>query len=128
MKLSENQIIFSINIADLILKANSMGIGLTFGDAFRPQELQILYCYGYSVEVENDAPKLIKSNKRSQTLVSKHGKRLAVDFNHFLDGILTYDKAVLQELGDYWESLHPKNRWGGNFKSFLDIPHYEMNL
>lgn len=128
MKLSENQIIFSRNIADLILYAKSIGIGLTFGDAFRPQELQILYCYGYSIEVENNAPKLIKTKVKSKTLVSFHGKRLAVDFNHFIKGVLTYKKSKIQMLGDYWESLHPKNRWGGNFKSFLDVPHYEMNI
>jgi hypothetical protein len=31
-------------------------------------------------------------------------------------------------LGAYWESLHPKNRWGGNFKSLVDCPHFERNV
>ena len=111
MKLSHKQIIFSLNIADLIIYANSLGIGLTFGDAYRHPYLQEYY---------------LRTGK-SKTSKSKHLKRLAVDFNHFIDGNLTYDKKKTQILGDYWESLHPSNRWGGNFKSFIDTPHYEMN-
>jgi len=30
--------------------------------------------------------------------------------------------------GAYWETLHPKNRWGGNFKSLVDCPHFERNV
>ncbi len=59
---------------------------------------------------------------------SQHLKRLAHDFNFFIDGKLTYDKAKLQKLGDYWESLHELNRAGMNFKNFLDVPHFQMNL
>lgn len=112
MKLSENQIIFSYNIADLILYANSLGIGLTFGDAYRSEYQQKEY---------------VRTGK-SKTLNSNHLKRLAVDFNFFIDGKLVYDKNTLQRLGDYWEKLHPKNRWGGNFSKFTDTPHFEMNL
>jgi hypothetical protein len=112
MKLSENQIIFSLNIADLIHFANNVGIGLTFGDAYRSLYLQKHYL----------------ATGKSKTLNSKHLKRLAVDFNFFIDGKLTYDKNTLQSLGDFWEALHPKNRWGGNFKSFVDTPHFEMNI
>ena len=28
----------------------------------------------------------------------------------------------------FGESLHPKNRWGGNFKSLVDCPHFERNV
>ena len=112
MKLSEYQIIFSLNIADLIHYANSLGIGLTFGDAYRNKFLQQHYV----------------DTNRSKTMNSMHLKRLAVDFNFFIGGELTYDKKTLQELGDYWESLHHKNRWGGNFKNFLDTPHFEMHV
>ncbi len=110
MKLSEKQIIFSLNIADLIHFANSAGVGLTFGEAYRTMYQQKKYL----------------ATGKSKTLNSKHLKRLAVDFNFFIDGKLTYDKDTLQSLGDFWESLHPGNRWGGNFKSFTDTPHFEM--
>ena len=110
MKLSEKQIIFSLNVADLIHFANSVGVGLTFGEAHRTMYQQKNYL----------------ATGRSKTLNSNHLKRLAVDFNFFIDGKLTYSKATLQSIGDFWESLHPNNRWGGNFKSFTDTPHFEM--
>lgn len=129
MKLSQYQAIFSYNVADLILYANSIGIALTFGDAFRAYDLQKLYYYGYTIKVVDKGLQLIKGKRRSWTMHSKHLKRLAVDFNHFIEGKLTYDKKKLQQLGDYWESLHPKNKWGGNFpKKKKDVPHYQMTI
>lgn len=112
MKLSEYQRIFTKNIGCLIECAYNNDIELTFGDAYRPIELQEIYM----------------SKGLTKTMNSKHLKRLAVDFNFFINGRLTYDKHKLAILGNYWESLHPKNRWGGNFKSFTDTPHFEMNV
>lgn len=110
MKLSEYQIIFSKNIASLIAYSAVIGIDLTFGHAYRDLETQ----------------KRMLATGKSKTLNSYHLKRLAVDFNFFINGKLTYDKNKLAELGRFWESLHPNNRWGGNFKSFVDTPHFEM--
>ena len=110
MKLSEKQQIFTKNVASLIVYADLIGIGLTFGHAYRDLETQ---------------KRLVKEGK-SKTLNSYHLKRLAIDFNFFINGKLVYDKHKLAELGTFWEGLHPKNRWGGNFKSFLDTPHFEM--
>lgn len=59
---------------------------------------------------------------------SIHLKRCAIDLNFFKDGKIIWDKAVLASLGKYWESLHPKNRWGGNFRSLVDCPHFERNV
>ncbi|WP_177428265.1 M15 family metallopeptidase [Candidatus Venteria ishoeyi] len=101
--------IFSANIADLIHFANSVGVGLTFGEAYRTMYQQKQYL----------------ATGKSRTLNSNHLKRLAVDFNFFIKGKLTYNKKVLQSIGDYWESLHPKNKWGGNWR-FRDTPHFEM--
>lgn len=112
MKLSEYQRIFTKNIGCLIECAYNNDIELTFGDAYRPVELQEIYF----------------AKGLTKTMNSKHLKRLAVDFNFFINGKLTYDKHQLAVLGEYWESLHPKNRWGGNFKSFTDTPHFEMNI
>lgn len=99
-------------MALLILKATELGIGLTFGDAYR----------------EKDRQKRLIALGLSWTMDSMHLKRLAVDFNFFIDGELTYEKSKLQELGDYWESLDPANRWGGNWsKKKRDTPHFEMN-
>ena len=38
------------------------------------------------------------------------------------------DTEILAPLGAYWESLHPKNRWGGNFSNLVDCPHFERNV
>jgi predicted chitinase len=69
-------------------------------------------------------------NGRSKTMNSQHLKRLALDLNFFRedpDGNLrlTYDVDELRPLGDYWESLDGANRWGGNWSSFKDTPHFE---
>ncbi len=110
MKLSEKQQIFTKNVASLIAYADLLGIGLTFGHAYRDLETQ----------------KRMVATGKSKTLNSYHLKRLAVDFNFFINGKLTYDKHKLAELGKFWEGLHPDNVWGGNFKNFLDTPHFEM--
>ena len=110
--LSREQQIFVQQIARLILFANSRGINLTFGEAFRTKEQQEIYF----------------KDGRSKTMDSKHLQRLAVDFNFFINGKLTYEKEKLTELGAYWESMDVKNRWGGNFAKFCDVPHFERNI
>lgn len=125
MKLSEKQIIFSKNVAKLIVYADEcLGIDLTFGEAYRTADQQYLYYHGLTFK--NDS---IQSTRRSSwTMNSNHLSRLAVDFNFFINGKLTYKKEDIQELGDYWETLHPKNKWGGNYpKKKEDTPHFEMN-
>lgn len=37
-------------------------------------------------------------------------------------------KGKLQKFGDYWESIDPKNKWGGNFKNLYDPGHFEREL
>ena len=111
MKLSEYQQEFTKNIAYLILKAGNIGVGLTFGEVYRTEYQQAEY---------------LRTGK-SKTMNSNHLRRLAVDFNFFIDGKLYYDHPKINELGEYWEKLHPANRWGGNFKTFKDAPHFEMN-
>lgn len=118
MKLSENQMIFTKNIASLINYAHSIGIQLTFGHAYRDKETQ----------------RRLVDKGLSKTMNSNHLRRLAVDFNFFINGELTYDFDKIKPLGDYWESLHPANRWGGDFNKdnikngFVDTPHFEMNV
>ena len=52
---------------------------------------------------------------------SFHGKRLAVDFNLFIDGKYQRSTKAHQPLGEYWESLG--GTWGGRFKK-KDGNHY----
>jgi peptidoglycan L-alanyl-D-glutamate endopeptidase CwlK len=112
MKLSKHQQIFTTNIARLIVFANTQDIELTFGEAFRTE---------YQQEEH------VRQGK-SKTMNSNHLRRLAVDFNFFINGELTYDRDTLEVLGEYWELLDKNNRWGGNFTHFIDTPHFEMNI
>lgn len=133
MRLSERQRIFTKNIGELILYAYSIGVELTFGEAFRTQSQVYLNFFGYKV-VKGGllGVRLVKVRKLSKTLYSRHQDRLAVDFNFFIDNRLTYEFEDVKPLGDYWESLHPDNRWGGDFNGndkkdgFVDTPHFEM--
>lgn len=134
MKLSECQQIFTYNISCLIQYAYDVcGIRLTFGEAHRTPSQILLNYFGYTVERSlAGGIYLKKGRKLSHTLWSLHGDRLAVDFNFFINGQLTYDFEKIKPLGDYWESLHPLNRWGGDFNNddvengFVDTPHFEM--
>jgi len=75
-----------------------------------------------------DIQKILFENDKSKTLKSNHLNKTAIDLNIFIDGKLTYKKEDLQEIGQFWENLNPLNRWGGNFKNFVDTPHFERNI
>lgn len=105
------QFLFLCDVMKLFAFAISKGFKLTFGEAARTPEQQAIY---------------VKTG-RSKTMESDHLRRRAIDLNFFVEGKLCYDKKVLQPLGDYWESLHPGNRWGGNWPSFKDLPHFERH-
>jgi hypothetical protein len=133
MKLSQKQRIFTRNIGLLIEYAYSIDIELTFGEAFRTQSQVYLYFFGYEIVKGGILGiKLQKSKKLSKTLYSKHQDRLAVDFNFFINGRLTYDYHKIKPLGDFWVCLYETNRWGGDFNKngikdgFIDTPHFEM--
>ncbi len=125
MSVSQDQQLFTQNIAKLILRANTLRIALTFSEAYRTKDQQHLYYQGLTFK-GND---LVKTTPHSWTMQSNHLRRLAVDFNFFVNGELTYDpkNPLLIELGHYWESLNPANRWGGFWKHH-DTPHFEMNI
>lgn len=112
MSLVAEQAAFLLDVGKLVNFATSRGLQVTVGEAFRTPEQQAIY---------------VKTG-RSKTLQSNHLRRLAIDLNFIQDNKLCYDRAVLQPIGDYWENLHPKNRWGGNFRSFKDMPHFERNV
>ena len=107
LTLSEKQRLFTKNIMLLIQFAYNSGYELTFGDAYRDPRTNGEFGVkrGYS---------LAKSN---------HKLRLAVDFNLFKDGVYQVHTHFHKPLGDFWESLHELNRWGGRFN---DGNHYEM--
>lgn len=107
----KEQYLFLLDVIKLLQFAIGLGFEVTFGEAFRTPEQQKIYF----------------DTGRSKTMESDHLKRRAIDLNFFLNGVLCYDREKLQPIGDYWESLHPGNRWGGNWKNFKDLPHFERH-
>lgn len=108
MTLGSHQEAFTRDLVKLLLKAFELGYEVRQGEGERPLAMQKIY-------VETG---------RSKTMKSNHGTKTAKDLHFFKDGKICYPK----ELGEYWESLHPLNRWGGNFKSLKDGPHFERNV
>lgn len=119
---------FLKNVAQLIYFADQQGIVLTGGDLWRSHSQMLLNYHGKQVIEKKGDLILIDAGKTSKTMRSKHPERLAIDFNFFIKGVLTYRKKDIQVLGDYWEALHPKNKWGGNWENFVDVPHFQRSL
>lgn len=111
MKLGEKQEEFTHNLAMLILYAESQGFKCRLREVQRTAEQQEIY---------------LKTGK-SKTSKSNHLNSCAGDIYFTKNGNLVENKADLQKLGDYWESLSSENSWGGNYKTFLDCPHFERN-
>lgn len=121
MGLGTLQRIFTRNIALLIAFAYKEGYELTFGDAYRSPQQAKLNSGKYGL-IEK-ATGIIQWFVRMGNKFSLHMLRLALDLNLFRDGRYLSTTEAHRELGRFWESLHPLNRWGGRFK---DGNHYEM--
>ncbi|WP_457420233.1 glycoside hydrolase family 19 protein [Roseateles sp. P5_E7] len=112
--LVREQSVFLLHVCELVRKAGELGFSASAGELYRTPEQQALHV----------------RNGRSTTMASQHLKRLAIDLNFFRDGadgrpMLVYDVETLRPLGQYWEGLDSANRWGGNWTSFKDTPHFE---
>lgn len=112
MSLVLEQAAFLKDFAKLVLFCEQRGFVVTAGELYRPPEMQKIYV----------------QTGRSKTMNSKHGQRCAGDLNFFKDGKLIYDVAVLHPIGEYWESLSPKNSAGMFWRSFKDVPHFERRV
>lgn len=110
MSLREEQMAFLRDVPLLLDYLTANNFEVTIGEAYRTQEQQDIYV----------------RTGRSKTNHSNHLIRCAIDFNIFISGVICTYKQ-LTAVGAYWESLHPKNRWGGNFKTLVDTPHFERN-
>lgn len=110
MTLQQKQATFAKNVANLIDYIFANKHSVTFADAYRSPEQAALNA---------------KSGKGIAN--SLHCKRLAIDLNLFDNaGKYLTDKSDWEKFGVYWESLHPANRWGGDFKTLVDCVHFEM--
>lgn len=115
MKLGDKQRLFAYLIAKLIVWCYKNDYEVSFGEATRDPRIAVL---------NSKAGKGISN--------SLHLKRLAIDLNLFVDKSLESDEdfyAVDSEahrpIGEYWKTLHPLCRWGGDFAK-PDGNHYSM--
>lgn len=112
MKLVEHQAAFLMDLVKLLEVATASGFLVTGGELYRTAEQQEIY---------------VREGK-SRTRDSNHLRRLAIDLHFFKGGKLVSSRDELRPVGEFWESLYPGvNRWGGNFKNFVDTPHFERN-
>lgn len=112
-KLGFHQEEFMKDLSKLLVFIHSCGYEVRGGELFRPAVTQKIYV----------------SQGRSKAKVSNHQKKLAIDLHIFTtDGYWLKSIKELEPIGIFWESLHPLNRWGGHFKSFVDCPHFERNV
>jgi hypothetical protein len=108
--LSKQQALFAKNLAKLITKINDDGNFCTMGESYRTPEQAALY--------EKQGKGIAKS---------LHCSRLAADLNLFSpDFKYQTAKSFYKPYGEYWESLHVQNRWGGRWTKLVDSNHFEM--
>ena len=66
----------------------------------------------------------------SQTLKSKHLTGHAVDLGALVNGTISWNKqhyhTIAKAMKKSAEELNVNIRWGGDFKSFFDGPHFEL--
>lgn len=129
MTLSEKQRLFTRNFMHFLVWAHAKGYEFTFGEAYRSDEQAEINAIGpvgraqvatilKNYHIANLATK-IENNMGSGVRGTLHEIRLAVDMNLFIDGKYITDSEAWRPLGEYWKSLHPLNRWGGDFKDKL---------
>ncbi len=112
-KLLEQQFIFNYNLSLLLDFLRNKCYKFKIGEAFRTKEQAEIYA------------------KRKQGIVnSQHCDQLAIDITLFKFEDGKY-KAInepdqYRNAGNYWKSLNPVNRWGGDWKSPEDPYHFEM--
>lgn len=111
MALSQHQRLFARLLGQLLTHAYASGYELTLGEAYRPQVMQDLYY----------------EQGKTQTRTSRHTQRLAIDLNLFQDGKYRTASADYAPLGHFWTSLHPACVWGGDWQTFRDGNHFELD-
>lgn len=122
MDLNLKQRIFAFNVGRLLAWIYANKYEVTFGEAYRTPEQQAIY---------------LKTGK-TKVMTSQHQNRLAIDFNLIKTPTSDYgyiaDSSAYKPIGDYWVSLNPDNRWGGDWdkdgqtsdEKFQDGNHFEM--
>lgn len=109
MTTRQQQSLFVKLVCRLIDFAYNNGMELTFGECWRTPEQAKL-----------------NADKGSGISSSLHTERLAIDLNLFVGGVFIDSSEGHRRLGEYWKSLHPRCRWGGDFRR-PDGNHYAFS-
>ncbi len=108
MTLRQKQSLFARLLARLIQYAETLGLEVTLGEVWRPQEMVDIYV-----------------ERGTGSATSVHPLKLAADVNLFRDGHYLSSTESHRALGEWWEQQHKLCRWGGRF-SRPDGNHYGL--
>lgn len=97
-------------VAKLIEWATTAGYELTWSETYRTPEQA-----------------MINAANGSGIVHSLHLIRLAVDLNLFKDGVNLTSLEDYRPLGEYWKTLDPLCRWGGDFQR-VDADHFSITF
>jgi len=91
---------------------------------WRDPKLQLLYDF---------QDELCGTKQITNTQESQHELGLAIDIDFFYDGDYIREPTAEQQttlfhLGEFWKSLHPQNKYGGDWPRLRDWGHFEMRV
>ena len=136
LKLGEKQRLFCSLLGKLLVYAYANGYELTLGESKRSDEQAEINALGTSGRAQLSAylrkfpgglfirlAECIDNNRGSGIRLTLHELLLAQDLNLFKNGIYLDKSEDHKVLGEYWKSLHPLCRWGGDWG---DGNHYSI--
>lgn len=75
--------------------------------------------------------KELVDSKKSTTMNSRHITGKAVDIAVFVDGVISWDIRVYKSVAEHIKTIAKLMNipiiWGGDWKSFVDGPHFELD-
>jgi hypothetical protein len=115
MSLLDEQVSFLKDVRRLLEFAEQQGFAVTGGELERSPETQGLY---------------VRSG-REKSMDSPHLRKCAITLNLFRDSNdqyrLVQELAALEPIGKFWETLDPRNRWGGRRGGALEAQRFERD-
>lgn len=79
---------------------------------------------GEALRSKEEAERLAKSGAGIANSV--HRERLAIDLMLDINGIYQKLTKAYRPMGEYWKTLHPLARWGGDFQTRPDGNHFSF--
>lgn len=86
------------------------------------------YQFAWGETLRTAAQAMINAANGSGITHSLHLVKLAVDLSLFKDGVLLESVEDYRPLGEYWKTLDPLCRWGGDFVTRPDADHFSITF